>query len=470
MGSPQRIAYLKFTARVRMFFGTINLLIDNFPEFLNSNSPANTLPWDGVPGGTQGLRSNLPNNLPVQTGPLNMFIILNDLGVSGTLSGNNFLADNFCFVPIVSALDITTINSASLTAPYVAGVSPSNPSRSTNFIAQESPSAANNNLPNNLDHPRFTERNARWLYNEMESVANNNLNCSPDCQPQSFSINGSNNLCTSGQYRFNQLPPHGSITWSVSNPSAVSLSSTTTNPVTLTRNGSFNGLVTLTGTAVICGQTYTSSLQIFGGPPDTYAYYNSPYGSSDLALWSNFGNTVYNPACINTIINVTPFIPLGAFATWTVTPNGSGITWEQVGNNLRFSFIQTGQTLTATVTVQNECDSKVLTYLFEGVNGVGNCGSGQQLRVNSSPNPASNQVNINVDVQAMQQMGINNPAWLQIKNIKLFSNSGILRKEFNYPNGTQNVNINVNDLSNGLYRLQITNGIQTVNRMILIQR
>jgi hypothetical protein len=67
-------------------------------------------------------------------------------------------------------------------------------------------------------------------------------------------------------------------------------------------------------------------------------------------------------------------------------------------------------------------------------------------------------------------MGINNPAWLLIKNIKLFSNMGVLRKELNYADGTQNVNINTGDLTNGFYRLQVTNGTHTVNRMIMIQR
>jgi hypothetical protein len=395
---------------------------------------------------------------------------------------------SFGFIPVTSALDVgrenVTLNKPDYISRYVGTNPPAAPKDIpfanflTTRIEDDINTDRNESNTNNEHIIQFLEpRQGNWIAAEINNL-NPRYNCTPFCG--GAAISGTNYICP-GQPEVFSIPGlqnSGFATWSATPAGLVTITPLTLNGSSVSVSTNSNG-----GQATIraiitdisnnqCG-TNTITQTVSLGSPETYAYYNSPYGSNDLVLASSGGNTLFNPACVNNLITVTPYVPPGAWITWNVTPNGFGITWSPVGNNLTFTFIQPGQTVTATATVQSNCGSQTVTYLFNAVNGTGNCGSGgggQQFRISSSPNPASNQMNVRVDVQAMQQMGINNPAWLQIKNIKLFSNMGVLRKELNYADGTQNVNINTGDLTNGLYRLQVTNGTHTVNRMIMIQR
>lgn len=465
-GAAQQISYLQFTARIRLFFGIINMPL-NLPPFLNSNSPANTLPWDGVPGGTQGIRSNLPNNLPVQTGSVNIFFILNDLGVSGTLSGNNFLADNFCFVPIASALDITNINAIALTAPYVSGVSPSNPSRSANFIAQEQSSAANNNLPNNLSHPSFSERNARWLFNEMENITPNTFNCSQNCQPSGFSISGPENFCSgSVNYSIGQLGSN-SIAWTLSNtpvtPNAGSIpipSNSTSVPVTATGNGR----VVLT--AIITIPCTNQNINVSK---------NIGIGLSDLNL--RFPRAVRpNPPVYNNVnvatqytVQTNPFP--GATETWTVSTDDPSFNWtyNSTTGAIQFFFTQANKYATFSGISANSCGSTSgAIYYYSVASGGG--GGGTPLRVSTSPNPAQNQVTVAIDRNAMLLNGVTNEQWLRIKEIKIYDKLGALKKNLQFTAGVQNTIVNISDLTSDIYTVQVSNGTHTIIKQIIIQR
>lgn len=298
---PQSIFNIYLYARLKFFYSIINLTI--VLQNVNSNSPAGELPWDGMPGGTREVR----NELDGEDKDIFPFNLLIPFGI-GLANVSYTAVEDFCFVPITSSLDITTLNLQALTGKYVAGVSPGNPSRAANFIAQEGPFTNSNGFSvNNNGHRFYTPRNANWIFNEMEGITPNDLNCSNNCQPV-FTIVGDENLCTSNSYKFDQLPLNGTITWSSSNSSLVTLSSANSNPVTLTRVGGQAGYITLTATAIFCGQTIPKSKQIFVGLPDApsigpsnydvqcgtfaEAYSTTPAGAIGHVWNLNYGQTI----------------------------------------------------------------------------------------------------------------------------------------------------------------------------------
>ncbi|MGC4023082.1 MAG: hypothetical protein QM734_14625 [Cyclobacteriaceae bacterium] len=101
---------------------SINLDLTN----KTASSPANTFSWDGVPGGILTTKGQVNTNIPSISFDLKIF----------SLSSSPSYAPSFTFVPAVSALDITSINSSALTSPYVGGQNPSNPARFAKFYCR----------------------------------------------------------------------------------------------------------------------------------------------------------------------------------------------------------------------------------------------------------------------------------------------------------------------------------------------
>ena len=125
------------------------------------------------------------------------------------------------------------------------------------------------------------------------------------------------------------------------------------------------------------------------------------------------------------------------------------------------------QTITLSASVTNSCASKVYVFHFRSVSG--NCGT-EAYRVSMSPNPTSNNLSVAVNILEMQQNGHNNPAWMQIREVKVFDKFGVLRKRKQFGAGTQNIVLPVNDLPNDVYNVHVTNGVHNVIRQIIIQR
>jgi hypothetical protein len=87
-----------------------------------------------------------------------------------------------------------------------------------------------------------------------------------------------------------------------------------------------------------------------------------------------------------------------------------------------------------------------------------------------SPNPANTNLTLKVDQQTMIQNGYNNPAWMQIKEIKIYDKFGLLKKRIQYSTGINSVSIPVYDLPSDVYSVHITNGVHYVIKQIIIQR
>ncbi|MBY0477020.1 MAG: T9SS type A sorting domain-containing protein [Chitinophagaceae bacterium] len=419
-GSSQRISKLYLKAQFKLW-GLINLYKDVYNN--SAYSPSHLLPWDGVPGGT--VRADIGADLI--SGQLSFWPFLN---------ANFRLATETGFVPVVSALDITNLNTSALSSSYVSGISPSNLSRAATFIAQE---GLGNPTRFNQQHTTFTARNAQWIFNEMESITPNTINCSAACQPAGFSITGDNALCTSKTYSFNQLPSNGTINWSVSPSGYVGVSVNPDHTVTLTKQQ--NGNVTLTGTATICGQTFTQSKQIFVGT------LNAP-----TIIGSN-----YDAQC-------------GTFAeAYSTTPSGAtGLVWnlnygqviqDMSGYGSDYFYTaplvntpQQNQTYYNYLTVQskNACGlSDPSTVISMTVGPVPNCsgGGGGPIMLRISPNPAGSSAN----VEALE-----NTYFIKLRILDRFGN---LKKEWSYPPNSRRALVNLNNLPQGVYFLKSFDGV-----------
>ncbi len=166
-GQSRRISKLRLWVNFKiLIFISVDLDLTN-KEFY---SPSTLLPWDGAPGGTQNTALQIGTRVPSVNYSFFPFFSLQ--------LGATYYPGDFCFVPTVSALDATSISQSSLNLAYAGGVSATNPARVANFIANK---RATRSSVFNESHPRFTARNAEWMYLEMESPTGNMLNCPAEC-------------------------------------------------------------------------------------------------------------------------------------------------------------------------------------------------------------------------------------------------------------------------------------------------
>jgi Alpha/beta hydrolase of unknown function (DUF915) len=252
--------------------------------------------------------------------------------------------------------------------------------------------------------------------------------------------------------------------WSSSNPTILQITGTG-RQVTLTKIG--NGTVTVSVTITGCGVNITRSKQVAVGGPEM------PFVSP-----SNFD------AQCGTFAEAYSTIP--ATTTGHVWNLNYGMFVEDkngYGSNYFYTapLVNTPQTGLVyynylSVQAKNACGlSDPSPTIAMTVGPVpSNCGSGggggPMLRVTMSPVPTGNQLNVAVNVQEMQQNGNGNPAWTQIREVKIYDKFGVMRKQKQFGVGSQQVNIPVQDLPNDVYNVHVTNGVHTTIKQILIQR
>ncbi|GAB3861244.1 hypothetical protein GCM10028822_40420 [Hymenobacter terrigena] len=216
-------------------------------------SPAdNPIAWDGLPGGTQRINGQISLTPGMSAGSWGQF----PFPVFG-YSFNVALANNFCFIPTASALDVPLFDNVTTRSSYISNATtgPSQPLASR-FIAQGPDFDPNTGQStNNFEHPRFPGRQAQWLFNEMESnfAANAQLTCASECSlypTTPLPITGPDIVCANGSATFTVAPPFGGVTgWSASPAGLVTLPTTTAGATSISvvpASGSSTGLVTLT--------------------------------------------------------------------------------------------------------------------------------------------------------------------------------------------------------------------------------
>ena len=274
-------------------------------------------------------------------------------------------------------------------------------------------------------------------------------------------INGGSSFCVSGAYSITSCKPGINVTWTASPSGIVSISGSGTQ-VTITKIS--NGKINLTANFNSGCTNQNINITKYIG-----------IGLSDLNL--RFPRAVRpNPPVYNDVnvatqytVQTNPFP--GATETWTVSTDDPSFNWTHNSTTgaIQFFFTQANRHATFSGISVNSCGSTSgAIYYYSVASGGG--GGGTPLRVSTSPNPAQNQLTIAIDRNAMLLNGVTNEQWMRIKEIKLFDKLGNLKKSIHFPSSVQNTVIDISNLINDVYSVQVSNGTHTLIKQIIIQR
>lgn len=422
----------------------------------------NISPWDVVPGGTQSTLSQavgVPSQIPDQY--FNLFWFL-----KGKLSTqiNVAAGARYTFVPLVSALDVATIDNNSLAGKYIGGYTQYN-SRASNFIAQEQ-FPRDNVTQFNEEHIAFTPRNSNWMFNEMQGIANT-LNCTSECSIDvTGSVSGPDYFCSTGSYQVGgSIPAGATVTWSAT-PSGIVTLVPNGNSVTVTKVPSAYGQpITLSASlGNACGSNTIATRTVTVGPPSVYlgATLSSP---STGVLYGSY-NELYNSYATLNLSSSAGYTS----GTWTIEPGGySGATIFPT-NNGRSVSINFGSNpplrsaVTLNVNVSHACGTGGGKFYFVYL-------GPQNFSV--TPNPASGSVRIEMsdvmeDNRPHNMRKISKPIGF-IQHVQVVDKMGNLIMDRKFPDMTKMTTLDVSSLRSDLYILRVFNGLRWSGKQILVQ-
>jgi len=174
-GSRNQVLDLLLFSEVRLFFGAVRLRIPFAGAWAKNEQ--GSLAYDAMPGGTY----------PILDAPTGTNALLGwGQILTGTLNfymqyTNTRTAPAFSFVSTASALDVEEYNNTTGFARYFNGIN-SNVQRINGFMSQVQDFSTNSTFSvKNIEHITFTARQSEWMFNEMQNVANNNVNCATTC-------------------------------------------------------------------------------------------------------------------------------------------------------------------------------------------------------------------------------------------------------------------------------------------------
>ena len=290
------------------------------------------------------------------------------------------------------------------------------------------------------------------------SVGCSSCSCSlPSPVYCNFSINGPDLLCSAGSFGAYSLsspvPSYSTITWSVDQPSAASL---TTYP---DWDPTAAGVLT-TGTTAFVNITATLS-----GCTNAI--------SKTIALGAPASDIFVDVECPNLVC-----MPLGAVGAtsydWTLyNYTNPGVSY---GSGSEFDpYIGDGSDYQVSLSYTNACGTSPTTQV-----GTFHCDPGTSTRTggstatgnpgNLAPTPGSvvwpNPTNGLVSVALPVTVGASVQPRIYI--VKVMDAQGIARKTFNYPGGINKASVNISELAAGVYILQIFDKQQWVTRQVVL--
>lgn len=282
-----------------------------------------------------------------------------------------------------------------------------------------------------------------------------------------FSISGPNEFCSSGNYTISGGSLCGaSVTWSLgylnNHPNVGSLSCTNCSSTTLNKLN--NGTVLLIATVTFPNSTtYTYEKYVGVGTPVARGWYNSPTNSSEPLNPSSRFQFNWNDACYTQFINTNMDITANTTVTWEDAGNSGGVTWSQVGNNLRFYFSDLNQYAYFRVSATNSCGSQSLLYRFRSVSD--NCSGGTMLRVMMSPNPATSNLSVGLVETGKDKKS------KTIVEIRLLDKLGIIKQKwtFNKQSGKEPKQIDISHLPHDIYTIMVFDGLTWTSEKFIKQ-
>ena len=366
--------------------------------------------------------------------------------VKAYANNSGVFTTQYTALPVGSALDVDPFNSSTFTEKYVNGFNPTFPSKGNTFIAQETNTTRS--LFNNASM-RFTARNARFLFNEMEQLPNTEV-CSSECS-NPFTLNGPAVVCTSNIFTIPNLPRGLPVTWSSSPLNIVDIAPSVNNTAEATVSRVSSGNVTVTATINACGQTALSKAIRVGG-----------FSSSDYPV---FGP---NTLCTNATGFFNTYNLAGATNyAWF----GGTIVSGQGTPNVSIQAPSTSGSMIVGVRVANSCDAGGSPGTkFVQVNTF--CGNSFAV----APNPATYEVMVTLNeaggtaaVASRSALKIV-PRQTDIVQVRLLDKMGNLLKIYNYAKGNRQARINVSGLVPDIYVLKIFNGVNWEDHKIMVVR
>jgi hypothetical protein len=427
--ATNEVANWRVYSQTKIFTIPINITLYRF----TANSPA-IVPIDGIAGGTIATAQNGESErwwFPL-------------FGYSSSYSGT----EKFSFVPTASALDVTTFNPSSFTETYVNSVNTSNPSKFNQFIAQEQFRTITGGVPSqpqfNNSHIRFTARNSRWLFDQMENLTNGNNSdqqCTAECQTSGLAITGNSLICTSGTYTAN-APTGTTVTWTVA-PAGIA---------TLTSNGSTATLTRITNGNVVLtarfGACLTSTLNVQVGAP--IANFSIVEEVKPCPPVIHSGEYRINPLTVNTTY------------AWQCTNCGSGgVVSSGPQGELGDVTITSQRTFSFSVTATNTCGGGTITVDKSFTTGT-NCNG---LRIAISPNPTvQSRIGLNVVDDDTNKSGVADNSY-QVTISDSYGNIK-LDKKFS----TSDNEINVSSFNVGTYSIRVIKGQGIITKTFSVMR
>jgi len=458
MQSSNEVAFWNLFARIHIFLIAFSIDISIDLIDYHANSPSFVVSYDGAAGGVTSLpslasTSSVGSYIGGFGGFLVDILLVNGVNVSQPQT-------LFSFIPTGSALDADNFidNPEAINQNYSNNFNANYQPHFSNFIAQNQISsylkADGTTVTGNFyntPHISFQPKNSIWLYENLTNSVSSGQECSTECGIPS--INGPTNptaLCTNQNLvlSFNSggLP----VTWTASDQSAVNFTTSSNGNVSVTRNGNYNGIITITasfvsGVCIITSSSYslevgtaiTNNFTITGPfspcKGSTAEYHISPYQSDANYSWictgfNNCGNIYPGGTANNYADFVLPNNPTQNYFTFTVT------------------------TTRTTSCGTNSVVSQSNYHQFGS-----SCSS--FLKVGVSPNPASNTLNLNVVDESPTDSKTKIDPEFQVTIADLVGNV-----KYNNKHSTVNTEINLSNFKNGNYSIRVIKGTEVVTK------
>jgi len=432
-GTPQ-IYRGKITYRKKLlYFIDVNTTITDRTR----NAFANILPIDGSQGGMYDTEINLNSG------------DFKNWAIKYSITANSI--PHFNFIPTPSVLGIgngqTALTITDYNARYVGALPPPPPLNSpfANFTtAFGQTEISNGNFNNNEDHLQISPRNGNFVADELSRLTTNPVGNPPQTNCSAFcangAITGNTTICTSQTL----TAPFGvgvTYNWVVGNTALVT-PTPIGNTLLLTRNGTASGQTTVTVfmSNVVCGNT-TLTIPIIVGVP-----------TSPLTIYGIPDN--YN-GCRNAVFNVTGGTG-GGNSVWTVL--GGQIVNGQGTSEIYIQLDNTpGNGFYIGLAESNACGFSSVLATKQG-NIVDCDGGGTTTRI--SPNPTNGQVRIETtDIKTSKNY---------IKTIIVRNKLGKVFTKIELPKGVTQHTMNIGNLPNDIYLIDIFDGTGwRVHKLIL---
>lgn len=194
----------------------------------------------------------------------------------------------------------------------------------------------------------------------------------------------------------------------------------------------------------------------------------SPFISPQTPL-AYFDGSTYNNVCNSQ--NYTTSMQAYGNVNWSrIAANPGNTSWYQTGNDVSFYFYYPNQTAVFRVSASNSCGTLSYDFGFKSIDcgggGGGGGGGGCNVVYSLSPNPSKDKVKIIPQIPAPCNLTLvttNRSGFISV-----FDQQGSLKKKVKYSYNTES-EIDVSNFKDGIYFVEIYDGISTDKQTIVVQ-